>query len=490
MCEIEITSVIGQDELGNDIGVVGTVSDCPEEGIEGSNVSVRLECAGNSAVRDADVFTDGRWHAKFSNIGCRCGEEVTAIATCTTVEGCEDELVIEELSCIDCSGTGDDDVTLPPFRVGDEHECLITGNAAVPIKIDFTNTLSQFVHINVQCGADAVSGGAGIGVPSGASVTETITCEYETPTTPQLVVIWLLDINFEPIGCPPITLTVPPIEECPCQIDEKPEIGVEVDGCTATFTRTEFPEEDCELTWDFDDGDSITESDESFTHEFPENDTYNVAVSMVCGDCVYPIPVEPVEITDCEEDNGGVVVDDGGDDDEDGGEGFWCGVVRVALAVASAMAILTGLLAICIPAAAPALLLAAAGFAIAAAVLAIIYTIFCPDKPCGVTLLTAAQASLGAGVAAIVLSGCCPWVLWAGIILVLIGLGGLLLWKSQCDQSYCAVAKEITKVIGGIVLPIIGVVGLIPGVAGCISPIASAIVSGIFGPIAAYAASC
>ena len=124
------------------------------------------------------------------------------------------------------------------------------------------------------------------------------------------------------------------------------------------------------------------------------------------------------------------------------------------------------------------------------AIASILYALFCPNRPCRVDLLLAGQVSLGAGVAAIVLSACCPWMIWAGLGLTVVGIGTLLLWQNLCNMSTCALAKEVTRVIGGIVLPIIGIVVGVPLVAACISGVALAVVSAIFGPIAAYAASC
>ncbi len=154
------------------------------------------------------------------------------------------------------------------------------------------------------------------------------------------------------------------------------------------------------------------------------------------------------------------------------------------------MAILAALLAICVPAAATALFITAGVLALIAAIAGIFYAIFCPNKPCKAALLISGQSLLGAGVAAIILSACCPWMIWAGLALTLVGLGALLLWRSQCNRTFCALAKEITKVIGGIVLPLIGIIVLIPGLTVCVSGAALAMVSAVFGPIAAYAASC
>jgi hypothetical protein len=77
-----------------------------------------------------------------------------------------------------------------------------------------------------------------------------------------------------------------------------------------------------------------------------------------------------------------------------------------------------------------------------------------------------------------------------GLIIAALGFGSLMLWKAHCNKSWCALAKEITYVIGGIVLPIISVVVAMPILSGCVNGVASAVVGGIFGPIAIYAAAC
>jgi hypothetical protein len=174
------------------------------------------------------------------------------------------------------------------------------------------------------------------------------------------------------------------------------------------------------------------------------------------------------------------------EDDESSG----CGALRLIVAVAGAMAILAALLAICVPAAATALFITAGVLAALAAIAGILYAIFCRKKPCEVALLISGQSTLGAGAAAIILSACCPWMIWAGFALVASGMGLLLLWRSRCNKSVCALAKEITKIIGGIVLPLIGFVVIIPGLALCVNGVALAWVSAVFGLIAVYAASC
>jgi hypothetical protein len=177
------------------------------------------------------------------------------------------------------------------------------------------------------------------------------------------------------------------------------------------------------------------------------------------------------------------------DEDEDD-ESSGCGGLRLVVAIAAALAILAALLAMCLPPAATALFTIAGVFAVIAAIGGFIYAIFCPNKPCKVGLLITGQSSLAAGVSAIVLSACCPWLIWAGLGLAAVGIATLLLWKSQCNKSTCALAKEVTKVIGGVVLPVLGILIFVPLVGACLSGVALAWVSATFGPIAAYASSC
>ena len=179
-----------------------------------------------------------------------------------------------------------------------------------------------------------------------------------------------------------------------------------------------------------------------------------------------------------------------GPNPSDDDESFGCGALRIGVAIATALTILAVLLAICVPAAATALIYVAVGSFIITLILGVIYAIFCPAKPCKIALLISGQSSLAVGVAALVLSACCPWVIWAGLGLTLSGLGLLLLWRSQCGKSYCDFAKEIVKVLGAFVLPILGVLIGIPVISTCFSGVALAWISAVFGPVTVYASTC
>src|SRR5690606_29713934 len=143
--------------------------------------------------------------------------------------------------------------------------------------------------------------------------TETVECKFPTPSTPQIV-LWFSRLDGLPLACPPVVVEVPPLEACPCQAD-LPRVTVSVNGCFATFTRGDF-EGDCDFIWNFGDGNpNDTDNNPTVTHEYPANDTYYPGVTMVCGDCIYPLSVESVEITNCVNDD-----DDGDSDDDDDGD--------------------------------------------------------------------------------------------------------------------------------------------------------------------------
>lgn len=238
--------------------------------------------------------------------------------------------------------------------------------------------------------------------------------------------------------------------------------------------------------WDFGDGttDASVGAPSAKTHLYANAPT---SAPELCISGPEPCPDQCAEASLDEFDN---FQSCGGGGSGGGDESTGCGVMRIAIAVFMALAILAGLLAICVPPAATALAWIAFGSAIVSVILGVIYSIFCPSKPCKILLLLTGQATLAAGVAAIVLSGCCPWMIWAGLGLVSTGLGLLLLWRSKCNRSYCALAKEVVKVVGVLVLPVLAVLVGIPVIGTCFSGVALAWVSALFGPISAYAATC
>lgn len=136
MCDIKIAAIVGLGTPATSVGVTGRVSDCAADSIDGgAQVSVTLNCGGNSATQDATVYSDGRWFVEFTTVTCGCGRPVTATAECIADPSCRAELTVDALECIDCpnlkvigipTNENDDvDVMVPVF----ESVCLPSGEA-------------------------------------------------------------------------------------------------------------------------------------------------------------------------------------------------------------------------------------------------------------------------------------------------------------------------------------------------------------------------
>jgi hypothetical protein len=273
-------------------------------------------------------------------------------------------------------------------------------------------------------------------------------------------------------GCP----------DCP-PLNDKPTANV--DGCKdgkreVTFQPPQTASGVNSLEWDFGDGTTTnSQPGQSVTHRYASGGEYTVTVTAKGPDDCEDSSTTKIEIKGCP-----------GDKNGNGGGSFACGIARVGTAVLAAMTIFTALLALCIPGAAQALGIAAGVLAVGAVVLGAVFAVLCDNKPCKWALLMTAQAALGAGVGAAIFSNCCSWLLWAGLGLMILGLVLFVVWKRECNKSWCAVAKEVTYVISGIVLTLVGIASSIPVITGCINGTVLAVVSAIAGLIAAYAASC
>ena len=308
-----------------------------------------------------------------------------------------------------------------------------------------------------------------------------------------------------PTGCSDVVL--PSVTVPPCPTPDHPvcprilRVDSTIRGCAngddrnadvGWFAVTDPAGAPGTFTWRFDRGPATAPSSDtgiirSYTAPGPK--TAEVTFAPDREDCPVSRTTELVDVPACDEEEGGGG-GGGSGGGGGGGESLGCLALRVLLTVLTATAILCALLAICLPAVATELLLIAGGALVLAVLLALLWGIACDEKPCGWGLLLASQAALGAGVAATVLSGCCPWMLPAGLGLIVVGLAGLIAWRSQCDMSWCRVAREIVFVVGGIILPLIGVIAGVPLVNTCVSGPALAGVGLVFGPIAVYAAAC
>lgn len=487
MCEIKITQISGVNPNLQSIVVQGTIEGCPPP-FEGPRLIVRIICkndvvalaaGGDIPVGDiseaSDVFfgDDGTWVATFNNFSsCRCGGEITATAHCFTNSDCKDTLTVDDLQCIECPGIfiSDEDVSLVPVPT-----CNQDGTATVTVTRFVQNNTPNPVLIRIHAGhpdGEILDGETHPFNPQTSGIIS-MTFRYPTLSNPQPYAE-MFQFNAEPTGCAPVEIEVPTMPSC-CPDIEISEITIDDCFVVVKIDPINIPE-GCTYIWDFD-ADNPNSTQEfgdvgQRNHTYSEPGTYRIVVRVQCGTCLNS-DEEIITIDKCK-----------------GKESKGCSVLRLVTAVAAAMTMLALLLATCIPGAVVPLLIAAAVFAVAGIVTGLIYFFSCDDKPCSYEILISAQATLGAGVSAMILSDCCLSVFLGAIGLITAGIALFSLWQNKCLLSFCTVAKEITKVIGGVVLPVLAVIVIIPAVNLCFSGIAMSIISGIFGLIAIYAVSC
>jgi hypothetical protein len=181
---------------------------------------------------------------------------------------------------------------------------------------------------------------------------------------------------------------------------------------------------------------------------------------------------------------------DGAEPGNNGGDGGrLCGGLRLIVVVVAILAALASIIGACISGAAATLFIIAVALGIAAGLLGIIWGIFCP-KPCGAEMLLAWQFSFGVGFGVLYFILCCPllWALAVGSVAVDSGL--LALWLEKCKKGLCDVVSELLVAISGVSLPLLGWLGLIPALSGCVNPWVSAGLSAFAGLIAIAAAAC
>jgi hypothetical protein len=176
------------------------------------------------------------------------------------------------------------------------------------------------------------------------------------------------------------------------------------------------------------------------------------------------------------------------DTDEDD-EGVGCKAIRIIMTIAAILATLSVLVAICVPAAATVLFWIALGLGILAAILGIVWAIFCPT-PCGFALLFSWQVAIGVGFAVLYFTQCCLWMWWVGIGLILAALAVLALWVTECDSTFCEVVVELSVAIVAVLLPLLGWLGVIPALQPCINQTVAAGLSSLAGAIAIAVAAC
>ena len=439
------------------------------------------------------VNPDGSWSVELSDpsgaSGCRCFGPVNVKVVCKENPACE----VSEVFELECEGG----CPCPKAALSkEEGDCNQDGTRTVTLTATITMPSEPpppgcgEVKVQMDFGDGSALGPIiPIAAPPGTTVLLVQVHNYATPGTYTARLFFLL-----PAGCPPAQIVVGPFENaCPILCPSVTNLHAAVSGCigdgsvaSATFTGTLSPAASgCKFNWTFGDeapGDlPFITTVPTAAHTYLAPGTYAASVTAICGSCVRTNTVV-VTVEKCEDTGGG------GGSSEDDDEGFGCGWARRILVIAAIIALLATLVAVCVPAAATVLLTLATVAGLVAIIAGIIWY-FCP-KPCQWGLLLAWQVLLGVGLALLFFTKCCP-TFWVFGILSLVAASVLLtLWATKCQKSRCQVLAELTVAVSGIILPLLGWIGLLPGLSMCINPVVAAAASTFAAAIALALSVC
>lgn len=467
-CTITITSVQGFNVPGQQvpatIRVNGTATDC-------EFVVVGLTCHEPPEEIVIQVGPSGNWSVDFVAAqveGCRCQGDTTVYAFCKADPLCRDEFVVTSLQCEPLG-----ECPQVTGLTASVNGCAGSGNSAA---VTFTGTLTPPAP---NC---TFQWNFGDGTPPVITNTPAATHLYLSPGSYTVTVTAICGTCIRQTS---IFITVPVC--CPVLTG----IAFNVNGCAdgkgksalVTLAATTNPAGAMGVfTWDFGDGSpAVITPTSSVTHSYSNSGSFAVTVTLTPSDptCPPTTTSNTVSVPPCNPD----------DDDDDDDEGVGCKAIRFIMTIAAILAILSVLVAICVPAAATTLFWIALGLGILAAIAGIFWAIFCP-KPCGFALLFSWQVALGVGFAVLYFTQCCPFMWWVGIGLIAAALGLLALWVKECDSTFCEVMVEMSVAIVAVLLPLLGWLGVIPALQPCINQTVAAILSSLAGAIVIAVAAC
>ena len=241
MCNITVEQVIGIGVPLTDLRIIGTVEDCPEP-FEGPQLEVAISCESVdgpfTSWQSADIFDD-QWEIviPIADQPCRCPGTVFVTARCNAVPECVLEPTPMEIpDCIECpivELAALDDAGQSPVR----WRCNSDGTVSVTIEVQVTNTTSNHIEAELDCGPNGTSefkGSISIS-PGGGSGTFTNICRYPTPVTPQPFVTIFFGAGPDrvPSNCPPFRIPVGFIPECrpPEDCPEILSVQIQMQGC-------------------------------------------------------------------------------------------------------------------------------------------------------------------------------------------------------------------------------------------------------------------
>ena len=218
-CTVTIEDV---QSIGNPLQkiiIFGTATECKPLVInKPSIVTVTINCSNTEDItKNASVQVDGTWNIEFDQLKrCRCGDELTINAFCSSDPDCKAPPWIDKIDCITCPvidfNDGGDDV-------GGPQQVICAPNGQVHVKIHFhvTNPSINDIVVSVNCGPGGIPIlGGPITVPAGTDVfVSNVICSYDPNVTPIATpFIEFFNTDLSPLGCPSIPILVPSLAEC------------------------------------------------------------------------------------------------------------------------------------------------------------------------------------------------------------------------------------------------------------------------------------
>ena len=436
-CSISILKVVGLTTASGDlveINIFGSASFCDE-------VDVTFRCNGGTSNFSSKV-SDHAWSilipaADFVVRPCPCGSDIEVTAVCVS-GGCSDKFT-GKLICQNISNCPNVSQTLND--VDSKSDCGPGGTRTFTASITVAPDPSNPVATTVTIDGATVGGHPATTTPYTLNVSASLTPGSHT-----------LAYTLSP-GCGSNTTSFtmpncPPGEGCPkVELQSvKPgdcKAGKRVASVTVLVTPAGGIT-DAQLIH----GSTTLDSQTGMTGPFtlsgtdsfsPAGDsvTVNISTPQGCPPVSLPVKVDP-----CPGDpppTGGGPGDSGGDDN--GGGSWGCLFGRAAAEVLLASALFLTLVGLCIPGAAPAVLIAAAATAAAGVVAFVLWWLFCGDK-CGAILITWQITMIGALVCWF-LSTCCPAASLLAIGLGIAALALFVAWLKTCKPSKCRIGLEL-----------------------------------------------
>jgi hypothetical protein len=176
------------------------------------------------------------------------------------------------------------------------------------------------------------------------------------------------------------------------------------------------------------------------------------------------------------------------DTDDDGDAG--CFLLRLMAVITAILFGIAGAIALCIPGAWGAIWWLIVGLGVASIGLGLAWTLSKCKKPCHSALLLAWQFSIGVGIGILCFTACCPTFGWLGWVMVGAGGTASLTWVALCKYSYCRWLKEMQALVGGAILPVLGMLKAVPLLSGCVDPWAAGAASALGAAIVVLYAAC